>query len=557
MKVLVIPAVYRDMSERNQLEAGLRDSERKYRTLFENMRQGALYRNADGKIADVNQAALLMLGLSREEMLGRTSDDRAWGIIREDGSAFPAAEHPSLVALETGEPVRDVVAGVFNPQKGCYVWMVVNAFPDFHPGETAPCGVFLTLHDITERKRMEEALRESEEMYRGLYQNAAVGIFSSTFEGRFLNMNPALAAMLGYASPREAMDSIRDIARDVYVDRNRRSEVVRRTFEEGQTLAFENVYRRKNGELFDAYLYLRVVHDKDGKPSCLQGIVEDVTERKRAEERLRRTFDQAPIGAAIVSMDYRFLRVNQALCRITGYSEEELTSLGFPDITHPDDIALDIDLARKLEAGEIDQYEMDKRYIRKDGSIVWIYLSVRMMKDAQGKPVHFIPMMEDISERKRAELELVEKKELLQAQARHLEEVNTALKVLLNHRDEEHRGIVEDMQSSIRQLILPYLERVERCVSNAECKTLLDIIKSNLNHITANYSKMLPAGSSGLTPTETKIADLVRHGKTNKEIAALLNISVNAVSFHRKNIRKKFGLKQEKINLQSFLRSNV
>ncbi|MFP5214197.1 MAG: transporter substrate-binding domain-containing protein [Acidobacteriota bacterium] len=125
-----------------------------------------------------------------------------------------------------------------------------------------------------------------------------------------------------------------------------------------------------------------------------------------SEEHLRLTFDQAPIGAAMVGLDFRFIRVNAALGRITGYSPEDLVKLSFVDITHPDDIEADVEQARQLADGQIDHYRMDKRYIRKDGSIVWIHISVSLVRDAQGTPLYYLPMIEDISERRRAVEEL-------------------------------------------------------------------------------------------------------------------------------------------------------
>ena len=152
-----------------------------------------------------------------------------------------------------------------------------------------------------------------------------------------------------------------------------------------------------------------------------------------SEEHFRRTFDQSPIGAAIVTLDYRFQRVNAALCQITGYSEDELLSPAFPDITHPGDLAADVQSAQRLAAGEIDQYQMDKRYIRKDGGIVWIHLSVRMMRDAAGRPLYFLPMMEDITERKRAE-------ESLHQHTRRLEALHEIDRTILAARSPETIG---------------------------------------------------------------------------------------------------------------------
>lgn len=127
-----------------------------------------------------------------------------------------------------------------------------------------------------------------------------------------------------------------------------------------------------------------------------------------SEQLFRRTFDQSPIGAAIVSLDYRFLRVNAELCRITGYSEKELVARGFPHISDPEDLHANVRQLRRVELGEIDVYQTHKRFIRKDGAFVWTRLSVRMIKDAAGQPLYFLPMMEDVTARKQAELALQE-----------------------------------------------------------------------------------------------------------------------------------------------------
>lgn len=148
-----------DITERKLTEDALRESEEKHRTLFESMSQGVLYRRADGTIMDVNPAALGMLGLTREEFMAEAPDGPSRKLIREDGSPFPWANRPSIRALQTGSPVNDEVMGVLNVQTGSYTWLVLNAIPLYRQGETAPYRVFVTLHDITERKRAEEEIK--------------------------------------------------------------------------------------------------------------------------------------------------------------------------------------------------------------------------------------------------------------------------------------------------------------------------------------------------------------------------------------------------------------
>jgi PAS domain S-box-containing protein len=142
------------------------------------------------------------------------------------------------------------------------------------------------------------------------------------------------------------------------------------------------------------------------------------------EQLFKLTFNQSPIGAAILGLhDYRFEVVNQALCRITGYSEQELLNLSFPEITHPDDLEKDIEYAEKLFSGEIDGYQMEKRYIRKDRAICWVRLSGRIVRDESGLPLFFLAMVEDITERKQAEKALEESEKKFRLLAETIESV--------------------------------------------------------------------------------------------------------------------------------------
>ena len=124
---------------------------------------------------------------------------------------------------------------------------------------------------------------------------------------------------------------------------------------------------------------------------------------RESEELNRATFDQAAVGIAHVGTDGRCLRVNDKLCAIVGYPREELLRLTFQDITHPDDLETDLEHVRQVLAGEITTYTMEKRYFRKDRSLVWVNLTVSLVRTAAGEPRHFISVVEDITERKRAE----------------------------------------------------------------------------------------------------------------------------------------------------------
>ncbi len=157
------------------------------------------------------------------------------------------------------------------------------------------------------------------------------------------------------------------------------------------------------------------LRDASGAVFGVLGMYEDVTEQRQAaidlhesEERFRATFEQAAVGIAHVAPNGRWLRVNQRLCEMVGYTREELLAATFQEITHPDDLPADLENVRKLLAGDIQNYSMEKRYIRKDRTAAWIALSVSLARDAEGRPKYFISVIEDIEPRRRAEEQLLQ-----------------------------------------------------------------------------------------------------------------------------------------------------
>jgi DNA-binding CsgD family transcriptional regulator len=147
----------------------------------------------------------------------------------------------------------------------------------------------------------------------------------------------------------------------------------------------------------------------------------------------------------------------------------------------------------------------------------------------------------------------MEKEKALREQTESLKEVNTALKVLLDHREAEKVGLEENILGNVKKLVLPYLTRLKRGHLSEEQKTLLNIVETNLAQITSQFTAKLSSTTIGLTPRELEIAVLVRDGMSCKEIASVMSVSENAVKFHRFNLRHKLGLNKKSINLRSYL----
>jgi two-component system, cell cycle sensor histidine kinase and response regulator CckA len=197
--------LFRDITDKKIAEEALKASETKFRTLFNTMTQGVVYQNADGTVIDANPAALRILGVTRDEINGTTSMDPRWKAIREDGSDFPGEMHPLPVALRTGKEVRDVVHGIFHPEKGSFVWIKVTAVPLFRAGQNAPYQAYATIEDITISKNAESALLASERRFRELIKNSSDSITILDKDGLQIYVSAVVERMLGYA-PAELMN---------------------------------------------------------------------------------------------------------------------------------------------------------------------------------------------------------------------------------------------------------------------------------------------------------------------------------------------------------------
>jgi PAS domain S-box-containing protein len=298
-----------------------------------------------------------------------------------------------------------------------------------------------TSQDITERVQAEEALRQSEERFRSAFEHAPIGMALITEDGRFLQVNQSLCAMLASSGAELLGTSFAEItlAEDRSVDADFVQQLLR-----GEIASYQIEKRlvRKPDTVIWARLTVSLVLGPLGEPLYFVAQIQDITPFKAAgaalresEERFRRAFDHAPIGMSLVAEDGRYLQVNRALCELVGYSEEELLGSSFQAITHPDDLADNLDLFKRLWAGEIDTYQLEKRYLHKDGRVVWIQLTGSIVRDADG-PKYGIAQILDITDRRRVEMDraimLASEREYTR-QLRALTEMRADLTAMIAH----------------------------------------------------------------------------------------------------------------------------
>ncbi len=275
--------MWSDITERRKMEEAVRASEERHRALFENMDLGVVYQDATGTIIAANSAASTILGLSLDQLQGRTSIDPEWRALREDGSAFPGEEHPAPVALRTGTRINGVVMGVRSGSRPETRWLLVDAVPEFRPGESNPYRVFAIFNDITARRRAEAEIRQ----LSTAVEQSPVAVIITDLSGRIEYVNERFTELSGFT----AAEAIGQNSRVLKSGRTPAANFNRlwQTILAGGVWRGELVNRKKNGELFIAHALITPVRDAAGHATHYLALEEDITERKRAEAELLET----------------------------------------------------------------------------------------------------------------------------------------------------------------------------------------------------------------------------------------------------------------------------
>jgi PAS domain S-box-containing protein len=541
--------------ERKRMEEALRGAWLYTRSLIEASLDPLVTISREGKITDVNEATIKLTGLRRRKLIGTdistyfTEPELAHEGYRRAFEKGFVTDYPLTIKHSNGKLTHVLYnASVYKNEAGKVM------------------GVFAAARDITERKQAEESLILSEDRYRRLFEDAVLGIYRSTPTGKILSVNPAFARMYGFDSPEEAKSLVSDVAVDLYVDPSHRNDIVRMILDAKRPIHAESLYRRKDGSIFTGNLHVWAVRDGKGELLYLEGFVEDITERKRAEEALRES--KAYLSATIECTPFEFWAMGP-----DGFytMQNRFSRAIFGDIVgkRPEDVCLNQSMLsvwlgnnRRACSGELVMEEV--KYFFGDQERYY-YNVVAPIQDA-GRTLGIVGISVDITDRKLLEMELKKVNEELEskveertkelgAKTRRLEEFNSAMKVLLKRREEDRTELEESILMNVKSLIIPYLEKLKKSRLNGDQMTYLKILESHMREITSPFTRKLSEKYFGLTPLEVQTASLIKEGKTTQEIAELLCVSENTVSSHRFHIRKKLGLGNKKINLRYYLQS--
>ena len=271
-----------DITERKRAEEELRESEARLRAILDNSPGMVFLKDTEGRYLHVNRQFERAFHITGEQVVGKTDEDI---FAPEQAAAFRAND---LKVLQAGGPLEFEEVAIHD---GGPHTSIVSKFP-LYGGDGKPYALCGITTDITERKRVEEKLMQSEERYRSIFENAVEGIFQTTLDGKYVAVNPALARMYGYDSPEDMIPTITDIASQLYVDPGRRNEFIRLMQAQEEVTGFEALVYRKDGSFIWISENVRTRRDQAGVLIGYEGTVEHITERKLAEERLRATLEE-------------------------------------------------------------------------------------------------------------------------------------------------------------------------------------------------------------------------------------------------------------------------
>jgi len=259
-------------------------------------------------------------------------------------------------------------------------------------------------------KATQGALKDSEEHYRSLFDNLPVGLYRTTPDGQTLNANPMLVKMFKYPG-RDAF--LLQRVEHLYVEPKDRDLFKKMVESQAGVYCSEFQMRCFDGTAIWVENQAKAHRDNEGRVLYYEGSLGDITERKLtqealqlSEERFRTAFENASVGMCLVGLDGIFLEVNAALASMIGYAPAEMVGKSVSAFTHPDDLALRLQFVNGLTSGKLANGQQERRFLHRNGSVVWTLIWSNLQKDPKDRPLHFISLVQDITERKKAEEEL-------------------------------------------------------------------------------------------------------------------------------------------------------
>jgi PAS domain S-box-containing protein len=496
--------------------------------------------NLEGYFTKINSSFRKLLGYSKKEILARPFIK----FVHDDD-----VEKTKKALVDAAKGKKEIyIVNRYKCKDGSHKWIEWKVLSIVKENKFIAVG-----RDITEHKRFEEKLQESKAKFEAVVESLPFDVFALDPNNRYYMQNAICRKNWG--------DVIGKCPEDLPVSKetlNLWLKNNRRAFS-GETVADEVQYHNLEGEKGFYYNIIAPIRDEE-KIFGILGILLDISELKKVEEALKESeeryrslfMNNHSVMLIIDPESADIVDANPAATSFYEWSYEELTRKKLTDINTLTERQVFQEMKRaKLKGGRVFHF----KHRLASGKIRDVEVYSGPIK-VYGRELLY-SIIHDITKRRQAELSLIEKRKELENKTHELEEVNAALKVLLKQRDEDKKEFEEKIIANVKNLVFPYIGKLNNSRLNDRQTVYLEIIKSNLEEVIAPFLHRLSSKYSDLTPSEIQIAGLIKDGKTTKEIAELLNSSTDAIDFHRYNLRKKLGLRNRKTNLRSFLLSLV
>lgn len=533
------------LAQNRKVEEKLRESEQIYRMILEKSFAG-IYVVQDGIFRAVNPNAASYAGYTIGELIGKKSD---------------SILHPED-RRKVKEDARDMLRGKRQSpydfriltKQGEIRWIMEMVTSIYNEGRPAILGNSM---DITELKLAEEKLRQSENFYRAIFENTGMATIIIEEDTVISLINTEFEKISGYSrkeweNKKSWTEFVAGEDRERMVSYHR----MRRADPGSAPRNYEFHFIDSRGRILDVVLTVAMI------PGTKKSVASfaDVTEFRLAEKRLKESetlyrtiFETTGTATMIIEEDMTISLVNSEFEKLSragrDYWEEKRK---WPELVAKKDLGR---MKGYHRLRRVDPESAPRNYefglIDRKGNQRDILITIAMIPGTAKS----VASLTDITERKKAEEILRKREQEVQIKSRSLEEVNTALKVLLKQREEDRREMEDKMIGNLKSLVLPYLDRAKKTRVDKKSHVYLNILETNLLNILSPFTHSLSSRHISLTPREIQVASLVKEGKTSKEIADIIGICTGAVSLHRNHIRKKLGLKHKKINLTTYLDS--
>ncbi len=389
-----------------------------------------VHMDSDGRVLFMNRAAESLFGFTLEEICGKDlhmllaapeyHDLYMAGMkaFTETGEGPVVGKTFESLAMKKDKTLFQVEIST-TPVKIDGKWHAVAMVRDISRRKAIEESLresnLLLMREIKKRDETEEFLRESQRFVQSIADLSPNVLYIYDLSGhQVVYSNRQMLKIMGYGPEQIKHFDNWDLIKLIHPDDLPALTAMKERFlslKDGEILEIE--YRMKDSRGQWRWLMSRdtvFTRNPDGSPSQILGAALDVTAQKSVEktliereERFRKVFEEGPLGMAISELDGRYIKVNPALSRMLGFTEEELCSMGVPEVTHPDDLLPNEELRERLFRDDVPTFQMEKRYIRKDGSSMWANLTVSMVRDENGSPLYYLGMVEDIGARKQAE----------------------------------------------------------------------------------------------------------------------------------------------------------